>query len=214
MIRLFFYFLKYYTSSFCSFFFRLHDTSPIWLQVDQPNSPFLFRMRLVIVACPPRPPVSVSFIRRCIGGVQYGSGTWWLCVLPLYPDGVFQFLKCSVAFFFTVFFPILGPMRGLGRDLPYLIGLALLLSFLVSFFLHIFRALKCALEKGHFPCPTPCILSVKIDLTADPFWGLRWWLALNFCSLCEEYDQFSSFQCFVGYSLTIPYAGRNPEATA
>lgn len=35
-----------------------------------------------------------------------------------------------------------------------------------------------------------------------------------FCSLCEEYDQFSSFQCFVGYSLAIPYAGRDPEATA
>lgn len=99
MIRLFFSFLKYYTSSFCSFFSDFTTPAQYDYKVDQPNRPFLFRMRLVIVTCSPRPPVSVSFIRRCIGGVQYGSGTWWLCVLPLYPDGVFQFLKCSVAFF-------------------------------------------------------------------------------------------------------------------
>lgn len=103
-------------------------------KVDQPNRPFLFRMRLVIVTCPPRPPVSVSFIRRCIGGVQYGSGTWWLCVLPLYPDGVFQFLNVQWLFFYRLLpnpWTHAGPWLRLAT--PNRFGLALIFPCLFFF---------------------------------------------------------------------------------
>lgn len=101
---------------------------------------------------------------------------------------------------FFLLHAILGPMRALAETChTWSVWLCSYLSlfpiFSMSFGLSALRG------KATFLCPMSCILSVKIDLTADPVWGLRWWLALDLCSLCEEYDRFSSFQCCAGYSL-------------